>query len=137
MAYSFFYILPNEEGLFNYDPHLMEYIVGDGNCYFSTISYLITGSKGFHLDIRTLIVENMLGKLSMSCNKYLRTKYVYTQGNYRNVQDWVNKMGMNKNKNGLRTWRFSQLTALKHRYLDIFGSSWNTLGKLFRKWIKF
>ena len=42
----------------------MEYIVGDGNCYYSTISYFITGSKGFHLDIRTLIVENMLGELA-------------------------------------------------------------------------
>ena len=38
----------------------------------------------------------MIGHLSMSCNKYLRTKYVYTQGIYRNAQDWVNKTGMRK-----------------------------------------
>ena len=38
----------------------------------------------------------MQGNLSISCNKYLRTKYVYTQGNYRNKQDWVNKTGMKK-----------------------------------------
>ena len=38
----------------------------------------------------------MLGKLSMSCNNFLRTKYVYTQGNYRSVKDWVNKTLMNK-----------------------------------------
>ena len=38
----------------------------------------------------------MLGKLFANCNKYLRTKHIYTQGNYRNIQDWVNKMGVNK-----------------------------------------
>ena len=94
---SFADILANEESLFNYDPHFMEYII-DGNYYFSSISYLITVCQGYHLDIQNLIVENMLGKLRKSCNKYLLTKYVYTQGNYRNVQDWVNKMGMNKNR---------------------------------------
>ena len=73
-----------------------EKISGDGNCFFSTISYIITGSKVFHYDLRTIIIQNMLGKLSMSCNNFLRTKYVYTQGNYRSVKDWGNKTSMNK-----------------------------------------
>ena len=33
----------------------------------------------------------MLGKLSANYNKFLRTQYIYTQGNYRNIPDWLIK----------------------------------------------
>ena len=73
----------------------------------------------------------MLGKLSMSCNKYSRTKYVYTQGNYRNVQDWVNKMGMNKNEKWATDLEVFATALLFN--IDI----WIYLGPLGTRWASF
>ena len=131
LPYSYNDILDNEESLFNYSPNLTQYIIGDGNCYFSTISYLITGSQDFHVEFRKLIIDNMLGDLSMSCNKYLRTKYVYTQGNYRNVQDWVNKTGMRKSGKWATDLEVFATALLFN--IDI----WVFLGPLGTRWIGF
>ena len=89
-------LLDKDQSLSNFDPCQTESTPGDGNCYFSTISYLITGTRIYHKELSAILVENMLGKLSANCNIFLRTKYIYTQGNYRNVQDWINKMGINR-----------------------------------------
>ena len=78
-------------------PDSIQQITGDGNCYFRAISFLLTGSQSSYANIRALLVANMLGRLKSSCNKFLSTKYVYQQSNYRTVQDWVNKTGMNQN----------------------------------------
>ena len=85
-----------EKNLMDYVPDLIQHIAGDGNCYFRTISHLLTGSQSNYGSLRSLLIGNMLGKLKTSCNKFLRTKYVYQQSNYRSVQDWINKTGMNK-----------------------------------------
>ena len=71
-------LLDKDQSLYNFDPCQTESIPGDGNCYFSTISYLITGTRIYHKELRAILVENMLGKLSANCNIFLRTKYIYT-----------------------------------------------------------
>ena len=38
----------------------------------------------------------MLAKLIITVTLFLRTKYVYTQGNYSNARDWMNKTGINR-----------------------------------------
>ena len=67
----------------------------------------------------------------MSCNKYLRTKYVYTQGNYRNVQDWVNKTGMRKSGKWATDLEVFATALLFN--IDI----WVFLGPLGTRWIGF
>ena len=42
------------------DPDALETVLGDGNCYFSTLSFILTGSKDNHAKVRALLVENML-----------------------------------------------------------------------------
>ncbi|XP_038064734.1 uncharacterized protein LOC119735105 [Patiria miniata] len=34
-------------------------IIGDGNCFFRTLSYLVTGSERFHGELRSLVVSHM------------------------------------------------------------------------------
>ena len=57
-------ILDKDQNSYNFDPCQTESIPGDGNCYFSTISYLITGTRIYHKELRAILFENMLGKLS-------------------------------------------------------------------------
>ena len=78
-------------------PCVVEKIVGDGNCYFRAILSILTGSQENIFNLRTIIVNNMFGRLKNSCDTFLRTKYVCQQSNYRSVKDWVNKTGMDKN----------------------------------------
>ena len=63
----------------------------------------------------------MLGKLFTNCNKFLRTKYIYiyTQGNYRNFQDWVNKMGINRTGKWATDLEVFATSLLIYRYLGI------------------
>ena len=64
IPYRFNDIFDNQESLVNYAPNLTQYIIGDGNCYFSTISKLITGSQVFYAEFRKIIIDNMLGDLA-------------------------------------------------------------------------
>lgn len=86
----------NDKNLMDCEPDVIEDIVPDGNCYFRTISFLLTGSQSNYVKVRSLLIFNMLGKLKTSCDKFLRTKYVYQQSNFRAVQDWINKTGMHR-----------------------------------------
>ena len=75
--YSITDILDKDQSLYNLDPCRTECIPGDGNCYFATISYLITGSIIYHIEFSAILVENMLGKLSAICdNFYVRNIYI-------------------------------------------------------------
>ena len=87
----------DQQDLRDCEPRFVENIVGDGNCYFRALSFILTRSQEYHFNLRTIIVNNMLGKLKNSCDTFLRTKYVYQQRNYRSVKDWVTKTGMDKN----------------------------------------
>ena len=84
------------ENLRKFVPNKIVPYLGDGNCYFSTVSYLLTGSTLYHAKLKTILVDNMLNKLRNSCNEFLKTKFVYQSSNYRNIQDWVNKRGMSR-----------------------------------------
>ena len=46
----------------------------DGNCLFSSLSYIITGSDHFHKEIRELLVENMKGAYREICSRYCYCK---------------------------------------------------------------
>ena len=47
-------ILDRDLSLYNYVPCQTESI--PGNCYFSTISFLITGSKIYHKELRAIVL---------------------------------------------------------------------------------
>ena len=87
----------DQQDLRDCKPCVVEKIVGDGNCYFRALSFILIGSQENHFNLHTIIVNNRLGRLKNSCDAFLRTKYVYQQSNYRSVKDWVNKTGMDKN----------------------------------------
>ena len=40
-------------------PKVIHQIRGDGNCFFRTISFVITGSENYHQEVRALIVSHM------------------------------------------------------------------------------
>ncbi|KAI6648693.1 hypothetical protein LOD99_7919 [Oopsacas minuta] len=60
IVYSLDNLIDNGEGLYVYNPGTTETISGDGNCYFSTISYLITGSKPYHKNYGKLSLKTWL-----------------------------------------------------------------------------
>ena len=41
------------------DPHAIKSIAGDGNCFFHSISYIITGTELQHMDVRRVILDHM------------------------------------------------------------------------------
>ena len=43
----------------------------DGNCLFSSLSYLITGTIDYYHEMRLLITNNMLSKLAHVCEKFI------------------------------------------------------------------
>ena len=42
-------------------------IIGDGNCLFRSLCYIITGSQLQHFELRSAIVAHMLGILNLLC----------------------------------------------------------------------
>ena len=71
------------------------HISGDGNCLFSSLSYLITGSTSCNLLIRKIITEGIVGKLSPLCFKFLQNKFALT---YRNTNECISKSNINIDK---------------------------------------
>ena len=41
------------------DPRAIKPIAGDGNCFFRSVSYIITGSELQHMDVRRVILDHM------------------------------------------------------------------------------
>ena len=41
---------------------------GDGNCLFASLSYWVTGNMDHVNILRTIVVDNMIGKLKVTCN---------------------------------------------------------------------
>ena len=73
------------------------HISGDGNYLFYSISYYMTGNIDNCNKIRTIIVDNVVGKLKEPCNKFIMNKFPRTVNNYRNVNDCVIKSKMRTN----------------------------------------
>eukprot|EP00800_Vazella_pourtalesii_P014904 TRINITY_DN3901_c0_g1_i2.p1 TRINITY_DN3901_c0_g1~~TRINITY_DN3901_c0_g1_i2.p1 ORF type:complete len:184 (-),score=2.53 TRINITY_DN3901_c0_g1_i2:162-713(-) len=88
---------PPHSNLRDYIPSKTLHIPGDGNCLFSSLAYYMTGNIDTCNRIRTLIVDNMVGKLKGACNKFIMNKYPRTVINYRNVNDYVVKSKMRTN----------------------------------------
>ena len=64
-------------------------INGDGNCHFSTFTFILTtGSKFYHQQIREMIASKMLTILKVRCNRFL-SSFEYKESNYRNFQDFT------------------------------------------------
>ena len=70
-------VLDKDQSLYNFDSCQTESIPGNGNYYFSTISYLITGTRIYHKELRAILAENMLGKLSANCNIFTYKVYIH------------------------------------------------------------
>ena len=47
----------------------------DGNCLFSSLSYVVTGSDHYHKEFRELLVTNMKNKYRTECTNYCTAKY--------------------------------------------------------------
>ena len=72
-------------------------IVGDGNCLFRAMSFIITGSESQHFEIRTSIIAHMLdipelltGRGADGHNNYLS----YYHGGYRSVENYLARTNM-------------------------------------------
>ena len=66
-------------------PSLTFNIPGDGNCLFSTLSYIITGNTSYSYRMRKIITDNIMGKLSQICLKFIQNKFPLTYRNTREI----------------------------------------------------
>ena len=66
-----------------------------GNCFFSTLSYIITGSTSFSYKMRKIITDNIMGKLNQICLKFIQNKFPPT---YRNTREYISKSKMHMDK---------------------------------------
>ena len=76
-------------------PSLTFSIPGDGNCLFSTLSYIITGSTSYNYRMRKIITDCIVGKLSQICLKFKQNKFPLT---YRNTREYISKSIMHMDK---------------------------------------
>ena len=54
-----------------------------------------------HINIlMTIVVDNMVGKLKVACNKFIVNKFLMSAINYKNVSDYIAKINMRRK----RTW---------------------------------
>ena len=58
------------------EPSLTFHIPGDGNCLFSSLSYIVTGSTSHNAMIRKIITESIVGKLSQICLKFIKINFL-------------------------------------------------------------
>ena len=79
------------------EPSLTFRIPGDGNCLFSSLSYIITGSTSHNHKIRKIITESIVRKLSQICLKFIQNKFPLT---FRSTKEYISKSNMNMDK----TW---------------------------------
>ena len=63
----------------------------DGNCLFTTLTYLITGSIDNYHKMRLSITNNMMGRFHDVCHKFIRNKFPRSVINYRNTKDYLIK----------------------------------------------
>ena len=81
----------NKTNLNDLFPSSMFQVPMDGNCLFTSLSYLITGSIENHQQMRLSITDNIMGTLSDVCNKFIRNKFPRSVINYRNSKDYIKK----------------------------------------------
>ena len=82
------------------DLHSLRSIVGDGNCMFRSLCYVISGSENQHFEIRMAIVAHMLSipHLLSGLGPDGRRNYLVTyDGGYRSVEDYLERSRMPEN----------------------------------------
>ena len=63
------------------DMRTIKHIMGDGNCLFRSLAYIITGSEDQHMAIRTAILEHMINVAHFILDHHI-------QG-YSSIQDYI------------------------------------------------
>ena len=67
----------------------------DGNCLFSSLSYVITGTDCFHKEIREILLENMKGQYKDICTNYCCSHYeLLPESRCHSVDDYITKSKM-------------------------------------------
>ena len=62
----------------------------DGNCLFSSLSFVITGADRFHREIRELLLENMRSTDREKCTNYCSSHYELLQEHRcRSIDDYI------------------------------------------------
>ena len=56
-------------------PSKEKIIYPDGNCLFSSLSYIITGSDHYHKEIREYLTTNMKNEYRIQCTNYCTSHY--------------------------------------------------------------
>ena len=84
-------------------PSLTFNIPGDGNCLFSTLSYIITGSTSYSYKMRKIITDNIMGKLRQICLKFIQNKFPLT---YRNTREYISSQKCIWTKSGVETLNY-------------------------------
>ena len=74
------------------DKNKIKTIVGDGNCMFRSLSYIITGSQAQHERLRTKIIQHMHGIAPLIIG-HIRGR---SQDRYTTVGEYIQGSGMDK-----------------------------------------
>ena len=82
------------------DDMSLKKIVGDGNCLFRSLCYIITGSQSQHFELRCAIVAHMLSIPNLMCGLGSDGHRNYLYGYYDSVEAYLARTKMADN----RTW---------------------------------
>ena len=74
-------------------PHRVRHILGDGNCLFRSLSYIITGTEAQHLQVREALLNHLVSIEDMMIGHHI-------SGEYSSVVEYIR--GANMDRNG--TW---------------------------------
>ena len=73
-------------------------IAPDGNCLFSSLSYILTGNDRSHKEIRVLLLEHMKGLYRDICTRYCNSHYdLLPENRCHSVDDYISKSRMDSN----------------------------------------
>ena len=90
----------NIGGDLNGKPSNMYQVLGDGNCYFRCISYVLSGKEDYHRDVRKVLCEYISwfpGRLSI---------LITDNDELKNGCKYIERSGMMENGSGQLKWKF-------------------------------
>ena len=89
--------------------------VGDGNCLFRSLCYIITSSQSQHFELRTAIVAHMLRIPNLMCGLGSDGHQNYLYGYYYSVEAYLARTKMADN----RTWGTDTVRTSLAKYCDL------------------
>ena len=105
-------------------PRRVRHILGDGNCLFRSLSYVITGTEAQHLQVREALLNHLVSIEGMMIGHHI-------SGEYSNVVEYIR--GTNMDRNG--TWGTDiELMTASHMLqtslsmYDTVSGTWTTYG---------